>query len=369
MSDFKSPVLYKKTATGKVQSWQIWTSKNKIFSESGQVGGKTIISTDLISEGKNIGFLNETTPITQAVKEAEARFLKQLKKGYTVSLQAAMAGKTDKVIEGGVLPMLAKVYEDHKGKIRFPCAVQPKLDGTRCIYKDGKFWSRTRKPIKSIAPLLLDLEQCGLSEFILDGELYIHGENNFEELVSMIRSEKELHKDVDKIEYHIYDVIAPDETFQERFILNDKLKSHGRIKIVETMIATSHEAISSYLDTYLNKGYEGAMVRNLDSDYQHKRSADLLKLKVFQDEEFMVADIEEGRGKLLGHVGALVCLTEEGQRFRVKMEGELSYLKKIFESPRLVLHKWLTVRFQGYTSANKVPRFPVGVRIREDYDL
>ena len=41
-------------------------------------------------------------------------------------------------------------------------------------------------------------------------------------------------------------------------------------------------------------------------------------------------------------------------------------LKRILQSPRSVIGKMLTVRFQGFTGGN-IPRFPVGVSIR-DYE-
>ena len=109
------------------------------------------------------------------------------------------------------------------------------------------------------------------------------------------------------------------------------------------------------------------MVRNVHSLYVNKRSYDLQKVKDFSDEDFVIVGVEEGRGKLAGHVGAFICKTDDGKQFLAKMSGETSRLKEYFENHSLWEGKKLTVQFQGLTGAEKVPRFPVGKAIR-DYE-
>ena len=43
----------------------------------------------------------------------------------------------------------------------------------------------------------------------------------------------------------------------------------------------------------------------------------------------------------------------------------MSELKKYFDDPKLVVGKHITVKYQGISKYG-VPRFPVGLRIRED---
>src|SRR5271170_6774781 len=95
------PTLYKKTNTGAIQEWKIQVAVNTgldagtmgmIVTDFGQVGtDKPQRTTDIISKGKNIGKKNETTAIQQAEAEAEAKWTKQVKKGYVESIQAAEA--------------------------------------------------------------------------------------------------------------------------------------------------------------------------------------------------------------------------------------------------------------------------------------
>ena len=108
------------------------------------------------------------------------------------------------------------------------------------------------------------------------------------------------------------------------------------------------------------------MARNTKGHYLvNGRSYDLLKIKEFIDEEFPVIGVEEGRGKLLGHA-IFVCKTKDGVEFRAKLKGKQEDLKKYFERPDLAINRQLTVKHQGYTNSNRVPRFPVAMRFRED---
>ena len=71
------PCLYKKTATGADQMWQVETDGNKIITRWGQVGGKIQEETEVIKTGKNIGKQNETSPEQQARYEAQALWTKK----------------------------------------------------------------------------------------------------------------------------------------------------------------------------------------------------------------------------------------------------------------------------------------------------
>jgi DNA ligase-1 len=122
-----------------------------------------------------------------------------------------------------------------------------------------------------------------------------------------------------------------------------------------------------YFNLFRAEQYEGAMLRNKDSKYVNKRSYDLLKLKEFDDDEFEIIGIEEGRGKLAGHVGAFVCKTSDGKTFLAKMSGDTEKLADYFKDHSLWSGKRLTVQYQGLTGKERVPRFPVGKSIR-DYE-
>lgn len=385
------PTLYKKTSTGAIQFWTISVVDDTgtdvdtgviheiayIVTEYGQVGTDKVQKTaDQIGKGKNEGRKNATTAREQARSEAQAKWEKQKKKGYVDSKEAAEAGELDALIEGGIVPMLAHSYADQGHKIKYPAFVQPKLDGIRCIaiLKDGKctLWTRTRKPITGVPHIARAIENAiplG-QDLTLDGELYNHDfKANFEKIVSFVRQETPA-EGHEVVQYHVYD-IPSEEVFSKRAEKLRYLKSswfpNGEVVKVDTVMVEDEGQAMVYFEQWRSEGYEGAMIRNAEGKYVNKRSYDLLKMKEFDDAEFKVVGAEEGRGKLAGHVGAFVCESSDGKRFLAKMAGETFVLKTYFEMPSTYMGKLLTVKYQGLTGANGVPRFPVGIRFR-DYE-
>lgn len=377
----KFPTLYKKTSTGAIQFWEVSVIDQRgsataaaIVTRYGQVDGKVQDTQDVIQEGKNIGKKNETTPRQQAEAEAKGKWEKKKKGGYVESAGGAEAGELDDLIEGGIVPMLAQKFSEHGHKIKMPCYTQPKLDGIRCIavVKDGicTLWSRTRKPIKSMPHIVQELEAAFENrDIILDGELYNHQmKSDFEKIVSLVRQEEPA-KDQSYmiVQYHVYDLVN-DGVFAERMEEIDTIFANFdfyALKKVPTEPVNVENDIMIYFEQFREQGYEGAMLRNEFSKYVNKRSYDLQKVKEFDDDEFDIIGIEEGRGKLAGHVGAFVCRTKDGKEFKAKAKGDTSKLADYFKRESLWAGKRLTVQYQGLTGKEGVPRFPVGLRIRD----
>lgn len=372
------PTLYKKNTSGKLMQWDITveasstgTNYQYIVTRFGQVGGKIQETKDLITTGKNLFKANETTVLEQAMSEAKAKWQKQVDtKGYVQDIEMAMAGE-DEV--PGFKPMLAHPYEKQSDKITWPAACQPKLDGIRCCATIDEgivtLTSRTGKPITAVPHIEEELSKLFPTGFHkVDGELYNHGlKDQFEKLVSIVRKQKEI--DEDKVmQYHVYD-LDTEADFSERYSMIEAAIGWDNqyVKPVLTVEVADEDTMIKVYNDCISAGYEGAMVRNLKSPYEGKRSVNLQKVKEFKDDEFDIIGIEEGRGKLMGHAAAFVCKTPEGKEFKAKMKGDTTRLKDFFNDHSLWEGKQLTVRFFEYTAKEGVPRFPVGIAIR-DYE-
>ena len=268
-------------------------------------------------------------------------------------------------------PMLAYPYEAKR--LTDSVFYQPKLDGIRCLAmktKDG--WdlrTRTGKPITSVPHILEALSQQQTDEengTILDGELYLHGADfNW---ISGICRHKKPHADHEQIEYWVYDVVHPD-AFMNRIFWLMLGEYKPPIYVVETKRDFGHEnLVRKYHDSYVEDGYEGLIIRpDKEDGYVHKRSFNLLKFKDFQDDEFVVLDIEEGdpEKEKAGLCVAVWCETKEGKRFKARPVGNNEFTRWMAENPKKVVGQKVTVKYQNL-SADGIPRFGIAKGIRWD---
>ncbi len=378
------PTLYHRNKDGSIQQWTITVSGRTITKTYGRKGGALHSVSDTIRSGKNKGRANATTAEEQALSEAKSAWERKQKSGYNRTLSSARGGEVDeKFVKGGIEPMLAKKWEDYSDKVQYPVSVQPKLDGIRCIavVKRGKctLWTRTRKPILSVPHIVKAIEdhtsdQWGDASvhksFVLDGELYNHNlSNDFEMIVSAVRKNEPSELSA-RIQYHIYDSIGYHElpkskngSWKERMVTIDS--PCGSLRHVDSYFAENEAQVLKWYKQCRNEGYEGAIVRPFNGLYEHKRSANLLKMKEFDDGEFKIVGVEEGRAAFKG-CAIFQCVTKSGKSFSCKMRGTVEELQSLFKDQKKVVGKRLTVRYQGFTNGD-VPRFPVGIVIR-DYE-
>ena len=72
-------------------------------------------------------------------------------------------------------------------------------------------------------------------------------------------------------------------------------------------------------------GYEGIMIKDPEAKYECKRSVGWLKQKPFIEVSLTVTNVEEGTGRNLGKLGALVCEgVDDGRRIVVNVGSGLS---------------------------------------------
>lgn len=360
------PILYKFAKSGAVQQWSIEAHQNSdetAYYETtyGQQGGALQTTRVDVEVGKNIGRANETTPFEQAISEAQSKWNVQLDKGYAQGQPKPLPQTS---------PMLAKPYEKQMAKVTFPCYFQPKLDGIRCVaQRQGNhiiMLSRKGKVFDTlghITKVLLGLMDDGE---ILDGELYVHGQP-FQRIISWVKREQ---PDTLKVVYNVYDMIS-DRPFKERFQRLCNIIGHkgqGVVRTVYTALVDSHSSIRRTLDEQLSRGYEGIMLRVGDCKYQiGRRSSALLKVKKFIDQEFEIIGAEENKGRQKGQC-TFICKTDKGGTFKVKPMGTDAERRKMWDDHKKLIGEQITVRFfEWTTSTPPVPRFPVGVAIR-DYE-
>lgn len=353
--------LYKKAKTGKIQVYTSWTETENRCSESGELGGK-LTPSRTTCYGKNIGKANETTPAEQAILECEAKRQKKLDTGYFKTKEEA---ETEEVF----LPMLAAPYKARASKIVYPCNVQPKLDGVRCMAPTTGLMSRGGK-LYDVMHIDVGMESYR-DNIVCDGELYIHG-MPLQDLVSLVKKPKE---GSENVEYWIYDVYLPGNKqaeWWERLIALQKVKVAlktgltPKIKVVPTYIVEDEEEMKEMHDQFVQEGYEGIIIRETHGTYElGHRSRHLIKYKEFIDAEFEIINYKGGVGKFEECV-TWVCVTEDEKVFDCTPKGTLEQKREWYANASKFMGKKLTVRYQALTNSGK-PQFPVGISIR-DYE-
>lgn len=362
------PELYSKTKTGAIQVCRIIVTDNEIITVFGQIDGQMQTAVK-ICEGKNIGRSNETTPHEQACSQAESMWKKKLRLKYEESIEALDQFK--------IRPMLAKKFSEKK--TQWPCLVQPKLDGLRCMsyWKDGKIVLQSRGGkfynVEHIAKQLEDIVPKGM---IFDGELYIHGVS-LQDINSLVKKPKPESK---CIEYWVYDCVkntaSDDSDMDARYAIYKSVftvfQNHcgdASIKKVLCYIVYDMDSLKERHSVFVSEGFEGTIVRNICGTYEFGyRSTDLMKYKDFSDAEFTVVGFEEGTGKLTG-TPIWICKNDlNDETFNVTPTGTITSRKKMFLTAEEYIGKLLTVRFIDRTD-KLIPKFAVGVAFRLDEDL
>lgn len=361
------PTLYSKTKTGKVQQWTISVTDEyddvvKIVTEFGQQGGQIQTTFKTIKVGKNLGKANSTTIEEQAISEAESMWKKKQLSNYREVLGENLT----------LLPMLAHKFENTK--INYPIAVQPKLNGVRCLasYKDGKiiFTSRKGKVYENLEHIEKELSLVMEEGDIFDGEIFSKS-LDFQEIIKRVKRSKTDRSDINdiKVEYWVYDLVNTTLTFEERFayLFNKLQKSIFQyVKVTPTDNVANFAELEKWHSFFNREGYEGTMIRNLKGLYliEH-RSYDLLKLKDFLEDEFEIIGGSEGTGRDEGTV-IFEVKNNSQNTFKVRPKGSYEQRTQWFVDLEKLIGKKLTVKYQEL-SQDGIPIFPVGIAIR-DYE-
>ena len=240
---------------------------------------------------------------------------------------------------------LAHDSANHESKVSGKKLIEVKLDGVRVITivrADGRvdMFSRNGKELanfphiaEQISNVIKQKDTSKSMDVVLDGEIM---SSSFQDLMKQVHRKDNVEAG-DAI-LHLCDVI-PLADFEQGVYNKDQ---ETRSEMVKFWVATNKDMLPNVvalenelvdLDTpegqtrfkeinaqAIAGGYEGIMIKDLDAPYECKRSVAWLKLKPFIEVSLEVSDVEEGTGKNVGRLGALVCEgTDDGKAIRVNV--------------------------------------------------
>jgi len=193
-------------------------------------------------------------------------------------------------------PMLAGKAPEDLERLRFPLIASPKLDGIRCLIKDGVALSRTLKPIRNrhIQSLIGRPEYNGF-----DGELIV-GSPTDPNCMQHTSSGVMSFAGEPDFRYYVFDRWDHNlQPFQDRFYSLGALDGldYSIVQLHYHEILTSVPMIESMEKDVLEHGYEGLILRDPHGPYKFNRSTTkegwMLKLKRFAQDEAIVIGVEE----------------------------------------------------------------------------
>lgn len=287
--------------------------------------------------------------------------------------------------------------------------LEPKLDGVRvllmvipsdagevttiCFSRNGKQFDNFRHIEDQIrdnfvklcrAAVKVDQGRFLVDGFVLDGEVI---GNTFQELMRQARRKENVQAD-DSV-FNIFDII-PLSDFRRGYWNAQLSKRINVLESLRSVIDTmpnvellphimvdldtweGKDQLNRYAKDQVNAGFEGIMIKDVGAPYECKRNTFWMKWKPTITVDLEVIDVEEGSGRNIGRLGALVCSgTDEGKEIRVNVGSGFSDSERdsLWSDRGSVIGRTVEVlcdvitQNQDGTYSLRFPRF---VRFRDD---
>ena len=251
--------------------------------------------------------------------------------------------------------LLANVYNDQIDINDY--WVSEKYDGIRAFWNGQFLVSRQGNRIDAPSWFTQDLPATPL-----DGELWI-ARHSFEALMSVVH-QGQAHPDWHRVTYMVFDLPNMKATFDARLeqlsnIVDGVGVSH--IQMVEQQKFTTKKLLELHLRKIVHLGGEGLMLHRGSSPYKHGRHDDLLKLKLYSDDEAEVLAHFPGKGKYKDKMGAILVKNTSGIVFKIGT----GFSDDEREAPPEV-GAIITYKYVGLTK-NRKPKFASFLRERKGY--
>jgi DNA ligase-1 len=241
---------------------------------------------------------------------------------------------------------LAHDSANHESKVSGKKLIEVKLDGVRVItvvYPDGRVnqYSRNGKELVNfphVKDQLAKIAHTFAEPMVLDGEIM---SGSFQDLMKQIHRKSSV-KANDAV-LNLFDAITltdfakgesavtqtqRSEWLKAWFAAHEAQLPNATVVAQELVDLDTADGQTRYKEINamaIAGGYEGIMLKDPAAGYECKRSVTWLKLKPFIEVSLTVTATEEGTGKNVGKLGALVCEGEDdGKLIKVNVGSGLS---------------------------------------------
>lgn len=271
--------------------------------------------------------------LSQYTQEVCMWFLKGLDKDLGIGINRKIINKAFPDLIQDFKVMLAErqtreKFEKHFGDTEYVYA-NLKIDGIRClcfVEEDGgiSFFSRAGFQLQnSLTELIRSEIERNIDKFrgfVYDGEIY---SRRFHQLQRLIMR-KNLTSDTiglrNSCRFAVFDIMDL-KRFRDgcrsgvvEIPLVDRIESLSKIdvnfnfiKVTKYMnVRRDYAYVTRLMQYYLDKGYEGIMIKHPNSFYHFKRTYDWMKFKGKDNIDLEIVDFVEGEGKYFNSLGAII---------------------------------------------------------------
>ena len=268
-------------------------------------------------------------------------------------------------------------------------AITTKIDGGRIIAlkENGQvsFFTRAGQKYEGLVDLEDEMSRLMPDNTCLDGEITLLVRGNL--------SSKEAYKQTMKIvrqttnpEKHgikmlVFDCMTAEE-FKNQYCPNDYTVRRADAELLFNQIdfqyfellpilyrGSDTSKITELLEEEVANGEEGIMINICDALYEFKRTNSLLKVKKMQTMDLEITGFEEGTGRLVGTLGAILVRYKDGNVVKVGSGFSDEIRTLIWTEPSDFLGKIVEIQyFEETTNADggKSLRFPIFKDFRPD---
>jgi hypothetical protein len=343
------------------------------------------------------------TYILEMASEDNAKIIERI---IAKDMRCGVSENTVNKIWPGLIPtypvMLASGYDQKLiDKIKLPAYVQLKLDGMRfnAIVKSGTVELRSRNgkevtiPNPSFAiPFIKMAEHYG-EDMVFDGELLVGdhtgvavnrqtGNGILSKGIKGTMSETEA-KNVqatlwDAITYTSFLAGKDEEKYCDRFAklsnaISDMKSNYPNFRQYVSLVWNKQVAdiaeAQSYFEKFLAEGQEGTILKDKNGIWEDKRSKGQIKFKGELECDLKVVGWEEGTGKNVGRLGALVCESSDGV-IKVNVGSGYSDPQRNEYTKKATVGKIITVKYNARikerSGESESLFLPIFIELRED---
>lgn len=195
-------------------------------------------------------------------------------------------------------PMLAAGYDgsidELYSKLSYPTLVSPKLDGIRCLIKNGEVLSRSLKQIPN-RYVQQKLKAHAKAIEGMDGELIVG--KTFQDTTSAIMS----HDGEPRFHFMVFDHMTdPSMIYADRIRVYAEACRKLRsciVRPIPVILCGTPDHVKAAVEEFLAEGYEGAIARHPEGVYKFGRATlreqFMVKIKPMVDDEATIVGFEE----------------------------------------------------------------------------